>query len=681
MASLTIQGTLPKIKPEDAAKLAIYLVSGNEILARASADKDRKFSFTINRHAIAVRSAGVEIVVGPAGMNDVTDRTHKLQRVVIDANTLQQSKDQLQVSLNAIDLSDEILRLWWLWCRDYCVSGVVLGPNGCPAPGAQVTISSVAHASGGGFTVTPEVTVTADINGHFTACFLWCSGCYGWPCWPIWWFCWPWWWEWDILHIIEQIEARVPQIGPLPPGPLNVQNVGLPLRQPNSTDLMVGQGFAEARSSEDRLVPDSTRTDLIRRKLANPGIRALFPWWWWCCENPNIIFTVTQGANLIVNEDPATDTRWCFPNNSNVTLVGNENTITTCGGDPKPAQGFVWTRVGNTLVSLISEGYADGSGNASDLAFTGMLDIYGEFALGSPAAYYQVDAGLWTGTANPARGGTAPAGPGSSIASDLYNTAIMLHPGPVISFDSVKMGPFTNGGLTNLYATQEQRQTGAAIPGLPAFPAGTFMGWSNDGLKVTSLASQLAGGSLGGVTLSVAAYDSTFNPLSLPPNPDDQLTLEIDTSGLSTAHINSFNAFDSGGNPVTSTGSTSDCPAFDVGAGGYVVLNVSVNDANGHLCYYELVPNFGHGSTGITSPDIRGYETPTPFVPAPAPGPYTQPVIAQKSFVGGTENITFYPMANCCYDFRLNVEKRVTDGTNVASSYVADFWTATLKVS
>ena len=43
-----------------------------------------------------------------------------------------------------------------------------------------------------------------------------------------------------------------------------------------------------------------------RRKLANPAIRRIFPWWWWCCDDPNICFTVTQGGNTVLNEDPAT---------------------------------------------------------------------------------------------------------------------------------------------------------------------------------------------------------------------------------------------------------------------------------------------------------------------------------------------------------------------------------------
>ena len=253
------------------------------------------------------------------------------------------------------------------------------------------------------------------------------------------------------------------------------------------------------------------------------------------------------------------------------------------------------------------------------------------------------------------------------------------------------MGPFTSPahpGIPNLYATEEHRHL-VPTAFLPAFPAGSFMAWSHQGLKVTAAASTLAGGSLGAARLGVAAFDSAFNPLVLPANTADHLTLQVDTTPLTAAHINTFAAFDSAGNPVTSTGDSVDCPAFNVGPGGYVVLNISVRDDNGHLCQYQLVPNFGHGSTGSTVPNVRGYRTPTPFAPPPVPGPYSEPAIAHiggdpstgKAFVGGTENITFYPAVNCCYDFRLGVSKRVTTGYGFVGGSTPDFWTATLKVT
>jgi hypothetical protein len=688
-SSLVIRGTLPKLKPEDAERLAVYLVQGDEVIARTPVAADGKFQVAVNRAAVARRRPRVEAVVGPAAMGRHLDNSRQLQRVALDPAALEH--DEVVVPTEKVNLGDEVLRLWWIWCRTYSVTGTVVGPgpDHCPVPYAQVTASSVQHAPGGGFSVTPQDTVLADASGNFTITFEWCTSCWGWPCWPIWWLCWPWWWEWDILHVLDRLEVRQP-IGPVGPGPIELQRVGLasraiglPLKQPASADLMIGQGFAEARRSTERLVPDQVRTAQIQRKLTDPAIRAIFPWWWWCCPNPNLIFTVRQGANVIVNEDPATQTRWCLPDGSSVTLAGNELSIRACPGDPRPAEGFVWTRVGNTLVDTIVDGYAQGNpaSDASDMAFAGELDIFGGFAAGSGVAYYQVNAAQWSG--NPARGGTQPLDEGTPIATDLYNYAFMLQPDSSVSVVPVKMGPFNSGTLTNLYATEEQRPlVNPAL--LPAFPPGTFITWAYEGLKVTAPAGSLVGGSLGAVRLGIAAYQSDFKLLSLPANSDDHLTLEIDTTGLSAAHINSLQAYNDLGQKVEDSATDpSTCPAFDIGKKnlGHVVLNVSVSDANGHLCDYQLVPNYGHGLTGTTVPDVRGYKTPTPFVPAPAPGPYVEPDVAHKSFVGGTENITFYPPVSCCYDFRLNVSKRVTNGYGWLGPYPADFWTATVKVS
>ncbi|HEX7643392.1 MAG TPA: carboxypeptidase-like regulatory domain-containing protein [Burkholderiaceae bacterium] len=682
--TVTVSGVLPKLKPEDARRIGVFLVRGKEVLAHSALDDKGTFRIPVYRQTLEMKSAyPVEAVVGPLAMGKNFDSARKLPIMAVDASKIDARKE-LVLSAANLDLSDEILRPWWIWCRNYCVSGTVVGPNGCPVPGAQVTVSSVLHAANNGFTVTPQATVTADNNGNFTACFEWCSFCYGWPCWPIWWDCWPWWWEWDILRVLREVEARLavqPVAAPAHAAAISKlqPRIALPLKQPAAAELMIGQGFTEAARIKERIAPDPARTAQIKAKFADPRIRALFPWWWWCCENPNILFTVTQGANTIVAENPTTDTRWCFAAGNKVTLVGSKETIATCGSDPRPAHGFVWTRVGNTLVSDISGGYANGSGNGSDMAFAGALDIYGEFAFASPASYYQVLAGDWSG--DPSRGGTSPSSPGAPIGLDLYNYAFMLHGGGTVTVEAVKMGPFSANGLSNLYATEEAR---AAVPStlLPAFPAGSFIAWAYSGRKVYADASTLAGGSVAGIELSVKAYDSAFSPLSLPPNTDDALTLEIDSNGLTTTHINSFKAYDTHGNEITSTSGDDNCPSFTIPAGGYVVLNTTVTDDNGHLCYYEMVPNYGHSQTGTaTTPDVRGYKTATPFSPHPVPGPYAEPDVAHKAFVGGTENITYYPTTDCCYSFNLNVQKRCTDGYSIQPSYTADFWTATIKMS
>jgi len=430
---------------------------------------------------------------------------------------------------------------------------------------------------------------------------------------------------------------------------------------------------------EARFAPDSARTAIIQRKLSNPAIRAIFPWWW-CCDDPNILFKVTQGPNIIVDENPATDTRWCFEDGQNVTLIANQSAITVCPGDGKPVHGFVWTRVGNITVNHIHGGYADGTAgtDTSDMALAGNLDIFGEFAPTSGVAYYQVNAGQWSG--DPSRGGVAP-GSSSPISADLWNSVVILHTDLTVTFADVKMGPFSSGGLTNLYATQEQR---ASVPGglLPPFPAngpGDAILWAYNGRKVNTNAAALIGGTnLGAVSLSISGYDSALAPVALPANPDDSLTLEIDNNGLTAASINSLHAFTAGNAPVASTGGSVACPAYNIGPGGYVVMNVTVSDANGHLFEYEIAADFGSGSSGTTTPGLRGYsQAPGTFPPLP----YQPPNVAQKSYVGGTEDIRFYPLVDCCYDFRLLVGKRVTNGYFFPSLGTATFQTATLKVT
>jgi hypothetical protein len=687
-SSLSVRGTLPKLKPEDARRLSVYLVQGDDVIARAPVANDGKFQLAVSRAAVVARPGrNVEAVVGPAAMGRHLDNSRNLQRVVLDAALFE--RGDIVVPTEKLNLSDEVLRLWWLWCRTYSLTGTVVGPGPghCPVPYAQVTASSVEHAAGGGFNVTPQSTVQADSAGNFTITFEWCTSCSGWPCWPVWWYCWPWWWEWDILHLLEHLETR-PVVGPIGPGPVEQQRaslvsraIGFPFKQPDSADLMIGQGFADARRAAGRLVPDPTRTTQIRRKLADPAIRAIFPWWWWCCPNPNVTFTVRQGATVILNEDPATQTRWCLPDGSNVTLAGNDQTVAVCPGDPPPAHGFAWTRVGNTYVDTIVDGYAQGSpgSDESDMAFAGGLDVFGGFAPNSGVAYYQINATPWIG--NPARGGSVPLAEGPPLAADLYNHAFMLQPDNSVADVAVKMGPFNHNGLTNLYATEEHRQlVDPAL--LPPFPPGAFITWGAQGLMVSAPAGSLVGGSQGAVRLGVTVYHGDFTLLNppLPPNTDDHLTLEIDTTPLTAAHINSLHAFNDQGQEVTDAAT---CPTFDLGKKGLgsVVLNVTVQDDYGHLSYYELVPDYGHGLYGVTLQGRRGYSTPTPFSHTPAPGPYTEPVVAQKSFVGGTENITFLPPEPCCYDFRLEVSKRVTNGYGWLGSGTADFWTANVKVS
>jgi hypothetical protein len=682
-AVIKFTGTLAKINTDYLRCIYIYLVRGPEVLAQTGVQEDGTFSLALSRHAaLAAGGQSLHAVVGPAGMEKHLDHLPNLHRLPIKRAHLEKTETEYKIPTEGLKLSEDVLKLWWTWCRWYCVSGNVVGPDGCPVPGAQVTAYSVGFNLWG-FSKTPEATVNADQNGHFTACFCWCTCAFCfpcWPCWPIWWECWPWWWEFDILHVIETLE----QVQLQPNRSFAGLQTGAVLSRPDGTDLIRGQGFAAARKADVEYKPDPTRTAYIKSKLSNPAIREFFPWWWWCCDDPNIVFSVTQGAETIVDENPATDTRWCLADGSTVTLVGNSQTISACSNPPVD-EGFAWTRVGNIPAdpAHISGGYAVGTPgtDTSDLAFAGGLDIYAGF--GDPnVACYQVNAGQWTG--DPSRGGTAP-GSASPISANLYNYVFIYHGATLTFSGSILMGPFNQGGLTNLYATQAARQNGPTPPGLAAFPPyspGDLILWAYDGLTVSAGAPSLIGGAnVGAVDLTVSAYTSALASLALSPS--GTLTLAIDNTGLTSAVINaaSFAAFTSGGTsaPLTNSG---DCPAYDLGPGGYVQISVTVSDANAHLWEYQLEADRGHGIVDIVQ--LRGYsQSPATFPPAPyeAPDVSTPPVANEKSFGGGTEVLTYYPPEDCCYDFRLTAGKRVTDGYGYPSLSTYDFLTTTLKVS
>jgi hypothetical protein len=676
---VALLGTVPNLKSEDASRLAVYVVRGNDILAQGAIADGGNFRVDVSRELASSESNyALQVVVGPAGMAQHLSQVPQLVRIPINKAELARAEKSIKLATDKIAITPEILQIWWRWCRRYCVSGTVVGPNGCPVPGAQVTVNTVSHTLGG-YTEYPRVTVTADANGFFTACFNWCT-CgicrFCWPCWPTWWICWPWWWELDILHIIDHLERIPIQVGPVGPGPVERISSAISLARPSVKELVRGAGFASAHRAE--FAPDPARTELIKRKLANPALRAIFPWWWWCCDDPNITFTVTQGANTILDENPATDTRWCFENDSTVVLVGNNQTVAHCKGDPPPESGFAWTRVGLIPVADIHAGYADSFGGTTDLAFGGALDIYGGFAPGSGVSYYQVEAAQWSG--DPSRGGTPPAaGSGAPIAGDLLNFLYIFDSGGNLVFANyIKMGPFTGGGLSNLYATQESRPTaptGTGLDPFPPVPPGGFFLWAFEGRKVYTDASNLiAGNSVGAADLTLVGYDASFNPVTL--SPDGVLTLTIDNQGITTTHINSVKAFVSPGVPATLTG-TADCPAYDLGATGFVTIDMTVADSNGHLDGYVLDAEWGHGHTASVPPTPRYYTVPAVFPPLP----YQSPDHVQRSFGGGNEVFNYRPPTSCCYEFRIRAGKRVTNGYTGPGWGDYDFQTISLKVS
>jgi hypothetical protein len=695
-ASISFKGKLADVAAADAQRLAVFVLRCKQVIASTPILANGTFHLSLPRATATAESAyGLTLAVAPATAGAHLEHLPNVPTIALKRKDLEKTEKEFHVP--AISISAEVIKLWWTWCRWYCVSGTLVGPDGCPVPGADVTVYSVSH-TGSGYSKIPRATVPTGPNGAFTACFEWCSCIFCFPCWPCyphWWFCWPWWWEWDMLHIIEALE-KTPSIASSQAGLSNKATV----IRPDGRDLMRGRGF---NVNQGTFAPDASRTALLKSKLENPRIRALFPWWWWCCDDPNIVFSATQSGTVILDENPAIDTRWCFEDGGNVTLVGNSESTTLCTGHCPPESGFVWTNVGVIDVDNINLGYANNPAwiasnpDYKDLAFAGGLDIFGEFAPGSNVSFYQVLAGQWGG--NPARGGIAP-GAGSPLTIDLYRKVFIEDAAHNVTTATVKMGPFTQNGVVGLYATELAREAGpiAGLPPLPIPPGGSVVGWSEQGKMVSTGSSNLIGGAVtGAVDLTVAGYDAAVNPVTLAP--DSPLTLTIDNSSLNPDTI-ILSAFRADGTPAVLNG-TGQCPAYNVGPGGYVQITTSVSDSQGHLFEYYVAAEYGSGSSVVVSPPgVRGYST-NPLIFAPTAGVCTNgdPDYTCKGWVGGTE-VMYFPNApggalntwtppfspgneppDCCYLFLIRLAKRITNGYDAPSLGDGEFQTVGLKFS
>ena len=673
---IPIAGNVNGVTSTDAARLSVVAIRGNTVFATSQLHPDGSYRLNLPRAAAEAASAfALQLAVLPTTAAAHPDRVANAPRAAITRDAL---AGEHPIQAPSLTLNPTLIDGWSIFWREWCVSGTVVGPDGCPAPAAEVTVYTVSWSSGG-YNKYAQASVTTGPDGTFTLCFPWWDLLF--PCWcgPFWWRCWPWWWELDILHVIEALETRASS---------GAQSVAL--FRPEGHALIRGQGFANAVGV---LRPDPARTALIARKFANPALRELFPWWWWCCDQPNIIFGVTQGGTTILAEDPSLDTRWCMESGQTVTLTGNQSTLTYCPAGPLPESGMVWTSVGIILTTSIDDGgLAQDGGDNSDVAFQGSLWLYAAIAPGT-MDHYQVNGAVWN--APKSRGGTKP---GAAVAPAEAPIAAALWL-PVWIYDptantttpyNVQMGPFTANGYSNLYATPNARQTQPAPPGLAPFPPIPALGevfWGEQGLVLIAQDTTLLGGiPFGAVDLTLLGFDASFNPVTVAP--DSPLTLTIDSTPFTTQAVNGITAWVPGplGVPVPAqqTG-TGECPAYDVGPTGFVEVSVTAQDNNGYVCEYELQAQYGHGNAAVvTPPGQRGYLS-NPLVVGP-----TNPDYPAQSWVGGTETITFPGNTlggtlppDCCYEFRLYYCKRVTDGFDWPTGQLAegDFQTISLKFS
>ena len=169
-ASITVIGKLPKLSSSNIGRIAAFLVQGNNVLAQSPVTAN---GFRFRLPGSIVIDPCLIVVLGPKGLDDQTllARTD-LPRLSLSAASSREahSSGVLTLDFSTLNLDDKIVDLWWNWCRTYTVSGTVQTQNGCPVPGAEVTVYNVTSGATG-LTETSIETVETNAEGQFTASF------------------------------------------------------------------------------------------------------------------------------------------------------------------------------------------------------------------------------------------------------------------------------------------------------------------------------------------------------------------------------------------------------------------------------------------------------------------------------------------------------------------------------
>ncbi|MDQ2815221.1 MAG: carboxypeptidase-like regulatory domain-containing protein, partial [Actinomycetota bacterium] len=254
--SIPLTGEVGGVSATDAARLSVVAVVGTTVLATAQLRPDGSYRLNVPAAQARAESAfAVQVAVLPITAAAAPDRVADAPRVTISPAALD-GDDPIKVPDLALDHT--LIEGWLIFWREWCVSGTVVGPDGCPVPGADVTAYTVSWGTSG-CTEIARATVATAPDGTFALYFLcWELLFRCWPCEPLWWRCWPWCWEFDILHVIEALETRATS---------GSQSVAL--FQPEGSALIRGQGYPAAATAGVRAVVPA-EVKLAARLLAWP---------------------------------------------------------------------------------------------------------------------------------------------------------------------------------------------------------------------------------------------------------------------------------------------------------------------------------------------------------------------------------------------------------------------------
>src|SRR5579864_394112 len=142
---VAVTGKLPKLSSKNLNRLSVYLVQGNTIHSESPVSAGG--SFQVHVAPQIARDAAIFAVLGPKGLDSQSLASHAdLPRIALSAEKLENGA--VNVNFAKLKITDELIDPWWLWCREYTISGTLQTAANCPI-GAQVTIYNVTSGVSG----------------------------------------------------------------------------------------------------------------------------------------------------------------------------------------------------------------------------------------------------------------------------------------------------------------------------------------------------------------------------------------------------------------------------------------------------------------------------------------------------------------------------------------------------
>ncbi len=144
---IPIVGRVTGVSEADAARLSVVALRGGAVLASAGLRPDGAYRLNLPHHAAHADSPyALQLSVLPTTAAAHPAKVGGAPVVKLDRESVRGPHpiEGPQLALTAAQID-----AWSIFWREWCVSGAVVGPDGCPAPASDVTVYTVSWGSGG----------------------------------------------------------------------------------------------------------------------------------------------------------------------------------------------------------------------------------------------------------------------------------------------------------------------------------------------------------------------------------------------------------------------------------------------------------------------------------------------------------------------------------------------------